>query len=541
MWQVNYKYMRFLLIIVIGLLMSCTNESATKQAENRQQESNTNTIPAAVQKEAVADLPLSDEDRQYMSTAEEGELYFQSIKMFEQKGAAGIERMYKQPVANANELYVLQREKMIAQRKKVGFTVAVPNIPAAWEQPQEINYDTELADIQYRYGDADNFGYGWPSGFDPFGGESTPKHKYPFYPEPDDPAGTDRIMVISGYQYSKETFSMKNKADGYTKSTMRPYNQPQKLLLQYNLKGKTIQHALLQLFVDDFQSPTYQSKFSIWINGKEITAMASILNDLKQGGPVGKLISFQILPDYFPLLQTGKLELFIDGPATNAGDGFAIDFVQLLINPKNIPVSSIEGKVIDAKTKKPIEAALLKISGAGEAESGKDGSFSISNVPCGVVIAQGNKAGYKQGTVSTDVVKENTSSVIIKLEPETNNTLQEQLEQKGKIELYGIYFDTDKATLKPESEKTLKQLLAFINANPGTALEIGGHTDAQGDNAYNLQLSQQRAEAVISWLKANKATVTNLSAKGYGETEPVADNSTETGRALNRRVEIKHK
>jgi OmpA-OmpF porin, OOP family len=157
------------------------------------------------------------------------------------------------------------------------------------------------------------------------------------------------------------------------------------------------------------------------------------------------------------------------------------------------------------------------------------------------VIVQGNKAGYKQGTVSTDVVKENTSSVIIKLEPETNNTLQEQLEQKGKIELYGIYFDTDKATLKPESEKTLKQLLAFINANPGTALEFGGHTDAQGDNAYNLQLSQQRAEAVISWLKANKATVTNLSAKGYGETEPVADNSTETGRALNRRVEIKHK
>ena len=123
------------------------------------------------------------------------------------------------------------------------------------------------------------------------------------------------------------------------------------------------------------------------------------------------------------------------------------------------------------------------------------------------------------------MVKENTSSVIIKLEPETNNTLQVQLEQKGKIELYGIYFDTDKATLKPESEKTLKQLLAFINANPGTALEIGGHTDAQGDNAYNLQLSQQRAEAVISWLKANKAAVTNLRAKGYGETEPVADNS----------------
>ncbi len=533
--------MRFVLIIGICLLLGCANDSSNKKAENTEQVPTPTTVADAVPDKAVADLPLSDEDRQYMSIAEEGELYFQSIKMFEQKGAAGIERMFKQPVANANELYVLQREKMIAQRKKVGFRVPAVNIPAAWQQPQSISYDTETADLQYRYGDADNFGYGWPSGFDPFSGESTPKHKYPFYPEPDDPAGTDRIMVISGYQYSKETFSMKNKADGYTKSTMRPYNQPQKLMLQYDLKGKTIQHALLQLFVDDFQSPTYQSKFSIWLNGKEITAMTGILNDLKQGGPIGKLISFQILPDYFPLLQTGKLELLIDGPTTNAGDGFAIDFVQLLINPKNIPVSSIEGKVIDAKTKKPIEGALLKISGAGEAESGSDGSFSISNVPCGVVIVQGNKAGYKQGTVSTDVIKEKTSTVIVKLEPETNNTLQQQLEQKGKIELYGIYFDTDKATLKPESEKTLKQLFAFINANPGTALEIGGHTDAQGDDAYNLQLSQQRAEAVINWLKQNKAAVNHLTAKGYGETEPVADNSTETGRALNRRVEIKPK
>lgn len=533
--------MRFCLIILVVTLTSCTNNSSTNQSMGRRQEANTDTVPAILPKKGGAGLSLSHEDRQYMSTVEEGELYFQSLRMFEQKGADGLERMFKQPVPDVNALYLLQREKMIVQRKKAGFRAAVPNIPATWQQPQEIRYDTEIADIQYRYGDADNFGYGWPVSYDPFSGESTPKHKYPFYPEPDDPAGTDRIMVISGYQYSKETFSMKNRADGYTKSTMRPYNRPQKLLLEYNLNGKSIQHALLQLFVDDFQSPTYQSKFSIWINGKEIIAMAGILNDLKQGGPIGKLISFQILPEYFPLLQAGKLDLFIDGPATNSGDGFAIDFVQLLINPRNIPVSSIEGRVIDAKTKKPIEGALLRISGAGEAETGKDGKFSISNVPCGVVIVQANKDGYVQSTINIDLVNKKTSSVIMKLEPETNNTLQAQLEQKGKIELYGIYFDTDKATIKPESEKTLKQLLAFFKARPGTALEIGGHTDAQGDNEYNLQLSQQRAEAVIRWLKDQKAVVGNLSAKGYGETEPVADNSTETGRALNRRVEIKLK
>ena len=107
------------------------------------------------------------------------------------------------------------------------------------------------------------------------------------------------------------------------------------------------------------------------------------------------------------------------------------------------------------------------------------------------------------------------------------------------MELYGIYFDSDKATLKPESENTLQQVLALINNKPGQQLEIGGHTDSQGDDAYNLQLSEKRAQAVVQWLKNHTTNVSNLSSKGYGETEPVADNSTETGRALNRRVEIK--
>ena len=116
---------------------------------------------------------------------------------------------------------------------------------------------------------------------------------------------------------------------------------------------------------------------------------------------------------------------------------------------------------------------------------------------------------------------------------------QEQLDNKGKVELYGIYFDTDKATIKSESLPTLKRLLALIQQNPGRALEIGGHTDSEGDANYNDKLSKDRAESVLKWLKDNKAETSGLKTMGYGESLPVADNATEAGRALNRRVEIK--
>jgi outer membrane protein OmpA-like peptidoglycan-associated protein len=156
-----------------------------------------------------------------------------------------------------------------------------------------------------------------------------------------------------------------------------------------------------------------------------------------------------------------------------------------------------------------------------------------------MIVVQAAMAGYKSASASTDLVESKKAVVNLKLEPETDQTLQEQLDNKGKVELYGIYFDTDKATMKPESLPTLKRLLALIQQNPGRALEIGGHTDSDGDANYNDKLSQDRAESVLKWLKDNKAETGKLKTKGYGESLPVADNATEAGRALNRRVEIK--
>lgn len=533
--------------ILLVLLYSCQgNQNSSGKSEGKasqeveQPESKeTDDQSSANIAAQPAEVPVLADEHLHISMSEATKLLHDSRVEFEKKGRERLEKIYRQPTADALAFYSIQKEILVEQRKKVGFFVTQPKIPAGWETPYEIDFSGKTAEVVVRYGDIDNLGYGWPEGFDPFSGESTPKHKYPFYPEADDPGGTDRIMVVSGYTYRKETYSKMNKADGYTKSTMRPWNNPEKLIISYDLKGVKIKTALLQLFVDDFQAPTYKTRFQVWLNDVEIPAYSNLLNDLKQGGPVGKLLTFQVLPEQLPLLSSGKLEIMIDGPETNSGDGFAIDFVRLLINPAEIPVATVRGMVTDAKTKKPIAGAFVKATGTNATESAADGSFVLENVPCGMVILQGDKPGYNQGAITVDVVRDKIAEVKLKLEPETNTTLREQIEEKGKVQLYGIYFDSGKATIKPESLPALKMLAQLIGEKPGDRFEIAGHTDSQGDENNNLKLSVQRAQAVIQWLSDNGSKVQGLTPAGYGETMPVAGNDTEAGRALNRRVEVK--
>ena len=117
--------------------------------------------------------------------------------------------------------------------------------------------------------------------------------------------------------------------------------------------------------------------------------------------------------------------------------------------------------------------------------------------------------------------------------------LAERLENEGKVDLYGIYFDTDKATLKSESEGTLNQVLSLLKAKPDLRIALAGHTDSQASDSHNLDLSKRRAQAVVKWLTDKGVDGDRLEAEGFGETQPVADNDSAAGRALNRRVEIR--
>ena len=112
--------------------------------------------------------------------------------------------------------------------------------------------------------------------------------------------------------------------------------------------------------------------------------------------------------------------------------------------------------------------------------------------------------------------------------------------QGGKIVIWGkIYFDTDKATLKPLSFPVLDDVVDVMQKNAGVRLvEIQGHTDWRASDAYNMNLSQRRAESVKSYLLSKGIEASRLTPKGYGESKPIADNKTVEGMAQNRRVEF---
>jgi OOP family OmpA-OmpF porin len=107
------------------------------------------------------------------------------------------------------------------------------------------------------------------------------------------------------------------------------------------------------------------------------------------------------------------------------------------------------------------------------------------------------------------------------------------------LRLEGVNFETNSATLTPGASATLREVAEALRGEANLRAEIGGHTDSSGADDYNLRLSQQRADSVRAFLMSQGIDGNRLLARGYGETQPVADNSTETGRALNRRVEFR--
>ncbi|HTS86560.1 MAG TPA: OmpA family protein [Usitatibacter sp.] len=106
------------------------------------------------------------------------------------------------------------------------------------------------------------------------------------------------------------------------------------------------------------------------------------------------------------------------------------------------------------------------------------------------------------------------------------------------VALYGVLFDFNKSTLQAASDAPLQQVAALMAANPSLSIEVQGHTDNVGGDAYNQTLSEGRAQSVMAWLAQHGVASTRMGAKGYGKTMPVADNNTDEGRMKNRRVEI---
>ncbi|NPB03561.1 MAG: OmpA family protein [Thermotogae bacterium] len=188
--------------------------------------------------------------------------------------------------------------------------------------------------------------------------------------------------------------------------------------------------------------------------------------------------------------------------------------------------------VIDKEKKTPISGATITFVNGnfGPYQTDANGTVMIKDIPAGTYTIKVSYGKYAPQQKTVVVEKGKVKEVVF------------ELVKKGtEITFRNIYFDLNKATLRPDAEPALKQICQFLKENPTVVIEIQGHTDERGPASYNLRLSQARAEAVRQWLINNGcATPDRLIAKGYGESMPVIKNAkTEAEHQLNRRVVIK--
>ena len=268
-----------------------------------------------------------------------------------------------------------------------------------WKSRSATLKNTGEAEFMIRVGDIDalNDPNVKESGYDPFTAESPHPHGYPWDLDPSDPPGTDRIYVGSKWKGGAQ--------DGYA-SNFVEYKQGGNqgkafgegaltITMDYNLSGISVKNALLQICLDDFQAPVWNSNFTVTLNGKNASFIAELINQVSQTGPTCHIASFVIPSNFFADVASGKLVITID-ETTGCGDGYAVDFVRLLVNYKESVFSgSFSGKTEPGATVRLVGTSTTVIAAS-------DGSFSMKAIP-GLNVVHASKAGYK-GSYNSGVV-----------------------------------------------------------------------------------------------------------------------------------------
>ncbi len=242
---------------------------------------------------------------------------------------------------------------------------------------------------------------------------------------------------------------------------------------------------------------------------------------------------------FFIVSASGKKAYY----ASDQLDGYGHFDIYMFDLPDNLrpdPVYFLKGTITDLNTGQPIRAEFdlfnlnsgdLVVSSVSDAA---DGSFLVC-IPTGASYALNvNKPGYlfysehfefnNEGTGNKPVYKD------IKLQPITVGSI---------VVMRNIFFDFDSDAINPESLIELEKLKQLLVENPTMCIEIRGHTDNVGNPQYNKALSERRALSVYNYLLGMGIKKERLTYKGYGDSSPIEDNSTEQGRAFNRRTEFK--
>ncbi len=239
---------------------------------------------------------------------------------------------------------------------------------------------------------------------------------------------------------------------------------------------------------------------------------------------------------YFTLPASGE-EAYMVTTANSIGK---TDIVKIKLSeqarPK--PVVLVSGEVLNKKTNEPLSAAIKYF----DLQTNEDAGGAISNPSTGdynIILQAGKKYGFRAEKDKFYAVNDMLDLTNLTEYKEIRKDLfLVPIEVGQSIRLNNVFFDFNKADLKPESFSELDRLAQFLKLNPTMEIELGGHTDNVGTDEYNNKLSQQRTESVLNYLVSKGTDKTKLKARGYGKSKPIAGNDTEEGKSTNRRVEF---
>jgi len=248
-----------------------------------------------------------------------------------------------------------------------------------------------------------------------------------------------------------------------------------------------------------------------------------------------------------PDINTEGDDLFFNMPASGeyayytkavGEDDADVYVIPMPIFAKPEPVVLVKGRLLDEKTKQPIGAKIIY----ERLTDGEEVGITYSDPETGeyqLVLPAGEMYGFHAEKDGYMAKNENVDLTSLAGYEEYNDDMtMVPIEERAKVELNNVFFDFDKASLKPESYPELKRVAKMLSDQRSMKVELSGHTDFIGTEEYNMGLSQRRAEAVKQYLIQQGAGTAQVQARGYGEAKPVESNDTEEGRSLNRRVEL---
>ncbi len=248
-----------------------------------------------------------------------------------------------------------------------------------------------------------------------------------------------------------------------------------------------------------------------------------------------------------PLQRIRQLELALPVPAE-------LSCSQLVSDPFILEPSQEAAFSAGKAQKVGVQMSVLANQGwSGHVTIKAAGSIPTTVSPAAFDIAGGRQplavsvnvpASQKPGVYTVTVTADNGSGKTAQATVSLTGTaapaaIKKQFKTEKRIRIYGIHFDVDSAHIQPRSEPVIADIAQTMRETPGLRFQVEGHTDSDGGAAYNLGLSQRRAQAVVDDLVTRyKIARSRLVAKGYGLTRPVAPNTSPAGKALNRRVEL---